>query len=245
MLSSIKAITAAGFCAISVASASAAELGPRWAGLYVGAHAGWATSGIDWTYLTPVGDLGGPLGSTFGTDREGWLLGGQVGYQLQFNRLVAGVELSLSNGQFFGQETLIGFVSDPNEYLTTELGSLFLATGRLGYLVDPNLLVYVKGGYATASVSTFTYSPTGYAGNWARASTGERHHGWTIGAGLERALAGNITIGVEYNYIDLGSERHSTYSLAWDAYRIPYDLRVKPDEVHAVSLRLNLQLGSF
>ena len=41
------------------------------------------------------------------------------------------------------------------------------------------------------------------------ANTEERHHGWVIGGGLEYMVHPNVILGVDYSYIDLGSERHT------------------------------------
>lgn len=232
---------------LGAAAAVAAEpsVGPRWSGFYAGGHAGWAWSGGDLTYLTGPADLGGPAGSTGSEDRDGAILGGQLGYQVQIDRIVAGLEVSFSNGDFFGRNTQFP-AFDVDESVTTRLGSLFLATGRLGYLVDPGLLIYVKGGYAASDISVRTFDPTACCGTVsALATTKERHSGWTIGGGFEKALGANLTIGVEYNYVDLGAEAHSTRSLATDGFTFAYDVRIAPDAIHAVSVRLNMLLGGF
>lgn len=233
-------------CVATGAAAAEGNAGARWSGFYAGGHAGWGSRDVDWTYLTPPADLGGPTGTAEGQDKNGWLLGGHVGYQMQFNRLVAGVEVSFSSGSVLRNETSIASF-DVDETVKTRLGSLFTATSRLGFLVDPSLLVYVKGGYATADVKTHTFDPSAFGpvGFSAFADTKERHAGWTIGGGFERALAPNLTIGVEYNYVDLGVKTHSTLSLATDTVQFPYALRVNAEPIHAVSVRLNLQLGGL
>jgi opacity protein-like surface antigen len=52
----------------------------------------------------------------------------------------------------------IPFPQDPEfnfrEILTTKIQSAFAITGRLGYSVSPNWLVYVKGGYAIGEIKT-------------------------------------------------------------------------------------------
>lgn len=217
--------------------------GDTWNGLYVGGHAGWARGGIDWTYLSVAQDLGGPQGSTEGHSHDGWLGGVQLGYQRRFDRLIAGIEVSYSGGDFFGSRTSIPSF-DVDESVTTELGSLFTAAARLGIVLDPRFMVYAKAGYATANLNTRTYDPTAwFEAVSASARSNERHGGWMAGAGIEYALAPNLTLGLDYTYIHLGAKRHSMTSLASDSFTYPYDLRVEPDPTHAVSLRLNFRLG--
>ena len=105
----------------------------------------------------------------------------------------------------------------------------------------------MKGGFASANVRTHTFDATACCGGTvsAFADTSERHNGWTIGGGLERVIAPNLTIGIEYNYVDLGAKTHATRSLATDAVQMDYTLRVAPEPSHAVAVRLNLQLGDF
>lgn len=232
-----------GVCNATVAVAGGTAGGASWDGFYVGAHGGWATGDMNWTYLTGAADLGGPLGTTESHGIDGWLGGAQIGYQHRFDRFVAGIEVSYSGGDFLRDTTSITSF-DVDEVVTTKMGGLFLATGRLGLVVDPRFMIYVKGGYASSTVDVSTFDPTAFgAAVSAAARTKERHDGWTIGGGLEYALASNLTLGFEYSYIDLGSERHATRSLASDGVQFNYDLDVDPDPIHAVSLRLNFQLG--
>ena len=66
---------------------------------------------------------------------------------------------------------------------------------RLGYAAD-RFLPYVTGGAAFGNIQAST---PGFAGS----ST--TNLGWTVGAGIEFALAGNWTAKAEYLYVDLGN----------------------------------------
>jgi outer membrane immunogenic protein len=101
---------------------------------------------------------------------------------------------------------------------TAEVNLLTTVTGRLGYAFDRTLL-YAKGGYAGGDVeSRVTDILTNVGGVCGTAVTGIHchagdstwHNGWMVGAGIEHAISRNVTIGLEYNYIDLGSERSVT-----------------------------------
>ena len=63
-----------------------------WSGLYIGVHAGYGWSDLDWT--------GG--GTTVGDSGEGWVGGGQIGYNWQRGALVFGVEADISGSGIDG-----------------------------------------------------------------------------------------------------------------------------------------------
>jgi outer membrane immunogenic protein len=111
----------------------------NWSGLYAGGHAGAAYSQIEWT-ITP----------SVRKDQSDTLLAGGVhaGLQYQWNRLVAGVEVSFTwaDTEFSSGSTLA-----PGTRVSASLNNLILATGRLGYAYE-RWLAYAKAGYATADV---------------------------------------------------------------------------------------------
>ena len=73
----------------------------------------------------------------------------------------------------------------------------WLATvrGRLGYAAD-RFMPFITGGAAFGNIRASTPGLP---------DTSSDNTGWTIGAGLEAALAPNWTAKVEYLYVDLGS----------------------------------------
>ena len=71
------------------------------------------------------------------------------------------------------------------------------ALAMLGPLLDPQGLLYVRGGYRNAR---FTIDNA--TGN----DVSENRDGWTIGAGYERYLTDKVSARVEYNYTGLGSD---------------------------------------
>ena len=78
-------------------------------------------------------------------------------------------------------------------------------TGRVGYAIVPQALLYVKGGAAWARATYSDVDPSGttYAPFSGQASA--TPSGWTIGGGTEYAFRPNWSVFVEYDYIDLGS----------------------------------------
>ena len=224
-----------GLAAMTPASSSDAAKDPPyttavdWSGLYAGIHGGYGWSNVD----TGLGTV----------HVDGWLGGGHLGLQRQFERWVVGVEASYSFGELDGHRTLsIG--GDPMR-LDAAISDLLLVTGRLGYAWDDRLL-YIKAGYASADVevgATFLGVAT---------QAKSRLDGWAAGFGLERLITPNIVIGLEYNYIDLGSK-----SIAVAAPPIilaapmlvapdppPKPSKIEPDGLHTVFARLTFKFGS-
>jgi outer membrane immunogenic protein len=148
-----------------------------WAGLYVGVHAGYSWSDIEW-------QEGAFLGSH---DGEGWLAGGQIGYNLQTGRFVYGIEADATASWMDGGNDCCGHSV---EWLYTVRARAGLASA------DNRWLFYVTGGAAWADID---YSSLGFGGH------SETHFCWVAGAGIERALMPNITARVEYLYYDFDS----------------------------------------
>jgi outer membrane immunogenic protein len=192
--------------ALCIGSAAAADLPPapkpapvapvayapevyNWTGFYFGGHLGGGFAGSSWSDpFTGASD-------TF--SKGGFLGGGQVGVNAQFNALVLGLEGDFSwtglglNGS--GTDSLGDAINTKTQWTST-------VTGRIGAAFD-RLLVYGKGGLALADDQS---SLTDLGGN--TASTTFMRTGWTAGAGLEYALDSNWSARLEYDYLGFGSQ---------------------------------------
>ncbi len=122
--------------------------------------------------------------------------GGQVGCDYQFsNNWVIGIQ-----GMYDGT----GFKADTT---STALGPLTLhgsipwfatLTGRLGYTVAPNWLLYAKGGGAwTHTDSTLYVTGVGTVID----SVGFDQSGWTAGGGAEWRINPYVSVFAEYDYL--------------------------------------------
>lgn len=198
-----------------------------WSGLYLGLNGGYGWSSID------VG-----IGPDVRVD--GWLGGGHIGVQGQFDRWVLGIEAAYALGELDGSRTT-DFDGAPLK-IEASIRDLFLVTGRLGY-AWADRLAYVKAGYASADAA---YSTT-YLGAIASAKT--RLDGWTAGLGIERALTQNITVGFEYNYVDLGSKTlaapasPTVPTVALLVFEPPKPTKIEVDGLHTVFARVTYKFG--
>jgi len=148
-----------------------------WTGFYFGINGGGAFGSSTWD-------------STGSRNISGGLAGGTIGYNYQFSQAVVGVEGDMNWADISGSTNN----ACPPGCKTSDT---WLATlrGRLGYAAD-RFMPYVTGGAAFGDIRA---SAPGFT------ATGADKTGWTLGGGLEAALAANWTAKVEYLYVDLGS----------------------------------------
>jgi outer membrane immunogenic protein len=108
-------------------------------------------------------------------------------------------------------------------------------TGRIGYAVQPAMLLYAKGGGAwVRDHSLLTFA----AGTQ---STPDRTmNGWTVGGGIEYMFAPNWSVFAEYNYIWLSSNDRSTFTRSTDGATFPYDIH---NNLQTVLVGINYRFG--
>jgi outer membrane immunogenic protein len=156
----------------------------NWSGFYLGINGGGAWGKSTWTTPGSISTSGG-------------LVGGTIGYNYQMNQVVLGVEGDIDWADING--TVTNAATCPPGCKTTDswLGTV---RGRLGYAAD-RFMPYITGGLAVGNIEP---SAPGFSG----ANT--TNAGWTIGGGIEFAIAGHWTAKAEYLYVDLGSINCST-----------------------------------
>jgi outer membrane immunogenic protein len=169
-----------------VASASAAIY--TWTGFYIGGQTGAGFGRSSWSDPITGGN------NIFGSG-AGFVAGGQIGANYQWNVLVLGVEgdfnwagLKGNGGDFLGDT-----ISTDTQWTSTVAGRVGAAFNRL--------LIYGKGGAAFArDRSTFT----DLAGN--SASSAFMRTGWTAGVGLEYGITNDWSAKIEYDYLSFGAQ---------------------------------------
>jgi len=252
---------------IAAGSANAADLGPRpaykappmvapvpvfsWTGCFVGAHGGWGWGKKDVSNRFVSGGNRGPgthveLGSS-GFDTSGAIFGGQIGCDYQFaGNWVIGIQ-----GDFAGMRLASGI-----EPLAVSSGSheesnnihvrtdwLASITGRLGFTGwIPRTLLYVRGGGAWVRdrwdiIDVDFINSTG--GGSESQSISQTRTGWTIGGGIEYAIAPNWSVFAEFNHYDFGTKKlfHASNSVGHS-----FDIDTK-QRIEAVRLGVNYRFN--
>lgn len=196
---------------------------PNWSGFHAGINGGFGggtfgpsrseTALDQFSQIPPLFDLS----ATNVQEKlrsSGFLAGGQFGYDYEFsNGVVAGLETDMqwSGIGAVNRSTIFTVLNPPlgtgavqHQQLT--IGQDWFGTTRLrlGYEAFNRGLIYATGGLAyshfSASFSGFTNDPS----NLFQSTTGgfgsSTRLGWTAGAGVEYALAQNLTFKTEYLY---------------------------------------------
>src|SRR5712671_431843 len=166
--------------------ACAADLGVRaapapafiaspWDGLYIGGNVGYGETNFD---VTATGF--GTLASVHGNGVVG---GFQAGYNKQYGTFVLGLETDFD----------LTSIENTTAGVSTKLPWFGTTRTRLGFLVNPALLLYGTGGVAYGRVEE---SVPG-------ASLKIPGVGWAAGAGVQYAFTPQWSIGAEYLHVEL------------------------------------------
>jgi outer membrane immunogenic protein len=225
-----------------------------WTGFYVGIHGGYAWAEASGRYERDFGD--GPVAgfdATHSIDAEGWLAGGQIGFNKQYGKAVLGIEVDGSwtdinhTGSF--NLPLANLPGGLDVEIDASLDALGTVRGRLGFLASPALLVYATGGLAIGKTSAdLTIRrgggfPDSDVVRVSGSSGSEYHVGYVVGGGAEWAMGHGWSLKAEYQYIDLGSVdyrfRGTNFVADPDAPHTSDSLRGVDLDLHVVKLGLN------
>jgi outer membrane immunogenic protein len=171
-----------------------------WAGPYLGLSGGFAWGHSNQTdpgfFIPTGGGGGGPVGDG-SFSLNGGLIGGGGGYNLQYGQWVFGLETDYSWADITGSSSGCGAVFISHT-CSTQVDSLGTFRGRFGYTLGTQgtWLLYATGGLA--------YGELKGSDSLFNASGSDFRAGWTVGAGVETALAQHWTVKGEYLYVDLG-----------------------------------------
>ena len=227
----LAAIAVFGFA--SVASAASPPPVYSWTGFYFGLNIGGARS----SFL----NLDGPETphcwwclNNYGKSANNLILGGQLGYNFQFNNIVVGIEGEVGKGLF--KDSVVA--NDPT-YLTpnTHLSdNVFgLGTGRIGYSFGPTM-VYAKGGVGFVQVN-YQWSDPRYA---AWAGNAKTTYGGVYGAGVEYQISPLVSVKLEYMRLAFSD----TSILNVQGYCCNYQQQVQISPIDTIKVGVNFLFGA-
>jgi outer membrane immunogenic protein len=182
----------------------------NWTGFYIGLNAGYSWGRQDNDLVNVVT---GVTEFSNSDHLNGFIGGGQIGYNWQVNQWVFGLEADFQGSGQKGDGTFFiaavpgivaaGTPASTFNY-TDKLDWFGTVRGRIGYAMGAtgNWLPYVTGGwaYGHGEISGTTTSlgvATSFSGS-------QDYSGWTVGGGVEWAFLNNWSAKVEYLYIDFG-----------------------------------------
>ena len=191
----------------------------NWSGFYIGINGGYGwhrgqSVELLTDDITPVnlGDATTPSRGTIGDiSGRGWFVGGQFGYNWQLGpSTLVGIETDLQYSRI--RDSISGQFTNPNGVFPTSGVANFnidwfgTLRGRLG-VVASNWLLYATAGLAYGQVDYNLFAFETGGGAQFQTSLGGRNtrFGYVVGGGAEVGFTPNLTMKLEYQYIDLGS----------------------------------------
>lgn len=168
-----------------------------WTGCYIGGNVGVATTRQD--QFRTAQDTIGPVPADYGSESDSSIAGGgQIGCDYQSGSWLFGGQVQWDWTNMNGSHALPAF---PTFTMFDQSRWFGTVTGRVGFLPQPNVLLYVKGGAAWINDNDYLNQPNGQlseSASWTKS-------GWTIGGGVEWRFVQNWSVFVEANYMDFGS----------------------------------------
>jgi outer membrane immunogenic protein len=189
-------------------------------GFYVGANLGgtWGNGDTDFNPLPSAATFVNLAPQTLHPDPSGFIVGGQLGYNWQHNRLVFGLEGDLGGGSTNGKETITPIVQNNGTpfpgagFVSAHQEMNFLSTvrTRFGFVLGQRFLVYGTGGVAFAHLAysaETNFRPVGTT-DYATAFSVTKG-GWTVGGGGEYLASQHWSVRGEFLHLGLGTENRT------------------------------------
>ena len=171
-----------------------------WTGPYIGLHAGYGEADVSGDFFDD--SAADALQLDFDElDLDGFVGGGQVGYNEQFNEYVIGVELDVSYVDF--EDTVAGLGGQP-ENGSAEVNAIASLRLRLGAVID-NFLPYITGGVGLVDYEIAFNDPADNAGAIVENSVSDDTvFAGVLGGGVEVMAFQNVSLRAEglYYFID-------------------------------------------
>src|SRR5271165_2851018 len=168
-----------------------------WTGVYVGAQIGyaWGNQNVN------LGDNFGAF-ATASNSANGAIGGAHVGYNLQLNQFVLGLEGDVDGSSLSKSTSGVIFPLGIATFATYNSNADVQGSirGRVGYAFE-RVLLYATGG--VAFLGTNANLTTGFP-FFSYDAVSNTLVGWTVGGGLEYAVTNNWSIRAEYRYADFG-----------------------------------------
>lgn len=192
---------------VPYAKAPTIAVATSWAGFYLGVHGGYGWGENKFTdpwRFTPLASLVGPA-------LKGGVYGGHAGYNWQFERAVASLELDFS-GTGIGGNSPISIAGAESASTSEKVAYLGSIRARLGWsLLDSVLLYGTAGlGWERLDRNLLIVSPAAAGTQTFASVSSSNRFGWVAGAGAEARLPGSNWIGrLEYLHYDFGTTEPS------------------------------------
>jgi outer membrane immunogenic protein len=218
--------------------------GFSWTGLYLGGNVGGKWGRFNETVSNPVAAL-----AFTGDSDASFVGGGQLGYMWQAGQFVFGVEGDIDATRLRNTFTSVGLPPAPfvaGDTLAVRNDWQASARGRLGWAWD-RVLIYGTGGAAWANLKATGTFPAVGAIPGTITALDRTVFGWTVGGGLDYALAPGWSLGAEYRFTRFDNDNNGTgfglLTTSAAGATTPLTLTSRLD-THEVTARLNYHFNT-
>ena len=225
-----------------------------WTGFYVGVNAGYGwQDNNDGSVFVPAGTIAGAGSGTivYGDDNgDGFVGGGQIGYNYQIGSFVLGIEADLQWADLGGSD---GTALVPAAY--TAVG--FIPAGAAGG-IDWFGTVRARAGVAFGQALIYATGGFAYGGadddddRFGLVNDDDVRTGWVLGAGVEYAFTNNLTAGIEGLWVNLDHDTNGAFIGTVPAVgggRTPVFVAGRDDDdegdFFVARAKLNFKFGSY
>jgi len=199
-------VAGAGLAIPAAAQAQDANGRSGW-GCFAGAHFAERWANNKFTRIRTVNVPGYPSSgpaapAAFGAqspDAAGY--GAQLGCDWHSGPWVFGAQIQHDNGV----ATTTAVTAFPTNSIRASAISLETITGRAGYMVAPDLLAYVRTGFAVVFNNYSVGTPAQIVGNTPVESASTRNLGFVLGGGLEWSINSDWSLYGEFQHNNFGS----------------------------------------
>jgi outer membrane immunogenic protein len=229
-----------------------------WTGFYIGANVGGAWGTKEWTGTSEQLDAAAPVllnNDVVGTHTvNGFLGGGQIGYNYQAGWTVFGLEAQGDWSNLTGKgpcftEVAPGATFDVSNRCSANVRGLATFAARFGVTWD-HTMVFVKGGGAWAndrfslhSSSNSNFPPSTV---WNYGDITDNRWGGMVGLGIEQAFGPNWSAKVEYDFMDFGTKNYTFIGSQVTPLGVSTPVRFSSDisqTIHLVKVGLNYRFN--
>jgi outer membrane immunogenic protein len=174
---------------------------------------------------------------------EGGMFGVQVGYNVQLQKIVLGIEADAGLSGISGQSQFpayVGVRTSADSDASVDFDRYATVTGRVGVLATNSVLLYGKAGWGWMHAEV-GFSDTDPIGTVITKGTsrGANLDGAVWGGGIEYAVNSLLSFKVEYLHFDIGDTVTHT-ATSGGSFRFAHDVR----DVDTVKVGLNLKFGA-
>ena len=190
-----------------------------WNGYYVGVNGGYGWESSQTVHVNET-FAGAPFSSfNYGSLSPDGAFGGfQVGANRQSGSLVFGVEMDAQGSDIVGNSAFTQTGNSATVTTSNKVEAFGTIRARAGFLAGYQTLLYGTGGIAFGDIvhrMTWADIHSAGGGRGGQFFTGEDREnrgevGYVLGAGIEHIFSPHMSVKLEYQYIDFGTQHYSS-----------------------------------